>query len=194
VFPDGGVARLRAYGLLSPEPAPGLAALNAMAAGDARAALLRCCGSARWADAMAAARPFEDAPALLRIAERAWWALDEADHREAFAAHPKIGARHQEPAGADDSAATARWARDEQKGASAAASSVLDELAAENRAYEEKHGFIFIVCATGRSAEGMLADLRARQGTTTAEELRTAAEEQAKIMRLRLVKLLGELA
>ena len=191
VFPDGGVARLRAYGLLSPEPAPGLAALNAMSAGDARAALARCCGTPAWADAMTAARPFEDAPALLRIAERAWWALDDAGHLEAFAAHPKIGALRPPT---DENAATSRWAREEQKSAGAAATSILDELAAANHAYEEKHGFIFIVCATGRSVEGMLADLRARLSRTTAEELRTAAEEQAKIMRLRLAKLLGELA
>src|SRR5690606_13482994 len=92
VFPDGGVARLRAYGLLAPEPLPGLPALNALPAADARAALLRCCGAARWADAMTDARPFEDVPALLRIGERTWWALAEADHREALAAHPKIGA------------------------------------------------------------------------------------------------------
>src|SRR6185436_10779557 len=160
-----------------------LAALNAMPAADARAALLRCCGAARWADAMMAARPFEDAPALLRIGERTWWSLDEADHREALAAHPRIG-------GAADS----RWTRDEQQGAGAAGADLLDELAAANRAYEEQHGFLFIVCATGRSAEGMLADLRARMPRTTAEELRTAAEEQAKITRLRLTKLLGELS
>ncbi len=186
VFPDGGVARLRAHGLLSPEPAPGLGRLNAMPAAEARAQLLRCCGSARWADAMTAARPFEDAPALLRIGERAWWSLDEADHREAFAAHPKIGAS----GGGGD----ARWSRDEQQGAAGAAAQLADELAAANRAYEERHGFIFIVCATGRSAEGMLADLGARTPRTTAEELRTAAEEQAKITRLRLGKLMGELA
>ena len=91
-------------------------------------------------------------------------------------------------------AGDARWSRDEQAGAGAAAAPVLDELAAANHAYEQQHGFIFIVCATGRSAEAMLADLRARHGRPTAEELRTAAEEQAKIMRLRLTRLLGELA
>jgi allantoicase len=192
VFPDGGVARLRAWGLLSPEPAPGLAALNAMSAADARAALLRCCGSSSWADAMTAARPFEDVPALLRIGERTWWALAEADHREAFAAHPKIGSSGSSAPAAHGG--DARWSRDEQQGAGAASAPVLGELAAANRAYEEQHGFIFIVCATGRSAEGMLADLRARAGRPAAEELRTAAEEQAKITRLRLGKLMGELA
>jgi allantoicase len=183
VFPDGGVARLRAWGELVSEPPAGLAALNALPADDARAALRRCCGSARWTDAMTAARPFEDVPALLRTGERLWWSLDEGDHREAFAAHPKIGERSE-----------AAWSRQEQQGAVVATTQTQSELVAANRAYEAAHGFIYIVCATGRSAEAMLEDLRARTGRTTAEELRTAAEEQAKIMRLRLHKLMGELA
>ncbi|MGN6110393.1 MAG: allantoicase [Kofleriaceae bacterium] len=191
VFPDGGVARLRAWGQLAPEHAPGLAAVNAMSEEDARAALLRCCGSTRWAAAVAAARPFEDTAALHRIAERTWWSLGEADHREAFAAHPRIGAS--KPA-ADEAATTLRWARDEQRSTGGASAELLEELAAANRAYEERHGFLFIVCATGRSAEGMLADLRDRLDRAPAEELRTAAEEQAKITRLRIAKLIGELA
>jgi allantoicase len=186
-FPCGGIARLRAWGELVPEPSAGLAALNALPADDAHAALRKCCGSSKWAEAMAAARPFEDVAALLRIGERTWWSLGEADHREAFAAHPKIGAKK-----ADDEAAS--WSRDEQKGAASTTADVTAELAAANRAYEDKHGFIFIVCATGRSADQMLADLRARLGRSTAEELRTAAEEQGKITRLRLHKLIGELS
>src|SRR5262249_19064336 len=100
VFPGGGRARPRAPGQPAGDPVTGrlgpptgLARLNAIAPDDARAALRRCCGSTRWAEAMAAARPFDDVAALLRIAERTWWALDEAAHREAFAAHPAIGAR-----------------------------------------------------------------------------------------------------
>jgi allantoicase len=189
VFPDGGVARLRAWGALAPEPAPGLAALNALAVADAHAALLRCCGAVRWAAAMVAARPFEDVPALLRIAERVWWGLDEVAHREAFAAHPRLGAPRA-PAGAE---AAAGWAHDEQRGAAAAAAGVLAALAAANAAYEERHGLGFLLCATGRGADAMLAELEARLPRTTAEELRTAAEEQIQITRLRLRKLLGEL-
>jgi allantoicase len=183
-FPCGGIARLRAWGELATEPSAGLAALNALGAGEATAALRKCCGSTKWAEAMASARPFEDVAALLRIGERTWWSLGEADHREAFAAHPKIGAKK-----ADDEAAS--WSKDEQRGAS---SGNAEELAAANRAYEEKHGFIFIVCATGRSADSMLSDLKLRLGRAPADELRTAAEEQAKITRLRLHKLIGELA
>jgi allantoicase len=194
VFPDGGVARLRAWGGLASEPVAAVARLNALAASDARAALRRCCGSTAWADAMAAARPFEDVPALLRIAERTWWSLDEAAHREAFAAHPQIGAAgaagaHKTPASGD-----AAWSAGEQRAAATADAALSAELAEANRAYEGRHGFIFIVCATGRGAGAMLADLRARTPRSLAEELRTAAEEQIKITRLRLHKLIGELS
>ena len=115
----------------------------------------------------------------------------EADHREAFAAHPKIG--HQAPPKSDDPETTGRWSRDEQQSTTSASSTTLSDLADANIAYERKHGFIFIVCATGRSADAMLADLRARMERSTAEEVRTAAEEQAKITRLRLGKLVQEL-
>ncbi|MBA3392620.1 MAG: allantoicase [Deltaproteobacteria bacterium] len=192
VFPCGGIARLRAWGTLVPEAAPGLAALDAMSVDDARAALRKCCGSSRWAEQVAAARPFEDVPALLRIAERVWWSLGEADHREAFSAHPKIGSQSPPAQPAGDPETTGRWARDEQQTTASAAAATLAELADANRAYEAKHGFIYIVCATGRGADDMLADLRARLAGTTKDELRTAAEEQAKITRLRLAKLLAE--
>jgi allantoicase len=195
VFPDGGVARLRALGGLAVEPAApdtaAIARLNALSADDARAALRRCCGASRWVDAMAAARPFEDAPALLRIAERVWWSLDEVAHREAFAAHPRIGdtGERKTPAGGD-----AAWSAGEQRGARAAGESLLAELAEANRAYVDRHGFQFIVCATGRTADAMLVELRERTPQSRGAELRTAAEEQVKITRLRLGKLLGELA
>ncbi len=188
VFPDGGVARLRAWGSLAPEASAGIAKLNAMTAADAHAAFRRCCGSSAWADAMVAARPFEDGSAVLRIGERVWWGLAEVDHREAFAAHPKIG-EAKVPASGD-----AAWSRDEQKAAGSGTARTMAELATANRDYEAKHGFIFIVCATGRTADAMLADLRTRLGNPAELELRMAAEEQIKITRLRLAKLIGELA
>jgi allantoicase len=191
VFPDGGVARLRAWGEPVFPPAAGLTRLNALAAADACAALRRCCGSAAWAEAMAAARPFEDAPALLRIAERTWWSLDEAAHRDAFAAHPRIGETHASKTPATGDAA---WSGGEQRAAATADAALTAELVEANRAYEARHGFLFIVCATGRSAGAMLADLRARTPRSLVEELRTAAEEQIKITRLRLHKLIGELS
>jgi allantoicase len=188
VFPCGGVARLRAYGTLATSGTQSIARLNALPAADAQAAFRRCCGASRWVEAMTAARPFEDAAALLRIAERTWWSAGEADFLEAFASHPKIGDAK------PHDAATATWSKSEQASAASAASQTLAELAEANKQYAEKFGFIFIVCAAGRAAVAMLADLRARLARTRTEELRTAAEEQAKITRLRLGKLVEELA
>ncbi len=190
VFPCGGIARLRAWGNLEPAQDHGLRALAAMTPDEAHAAFLRCCGSTAWATVMTARRPFDDVPSLLYTAERMWWALNSDAHREAFAAHPKIGAPKPPP----EAGATAAWAKDEQKGAASIAPATAEALAQANRDYEAKHGFIFIVCATGRTADEMLADLRVRTPNSTAIEERTAAEEQIKITRLRLHKMLAELA
>ena len=188
VYPCGGVARLRAHGTLAADPSQAIRRLNAMTPVEAHAAFRRCCGASRWTDAMTAARPFEDVPALLRIAERTWWSLTEPDFLEAFASHPKIG-----DAKPHDTA-TATWSTSEQAAAGAAAEQTLAALAESNHQYAEKFGFIFIVCAAGRAAEAMLADLRQRLPRSRSEELRTAAEEQAKITRLRVGKLVQELA
>ena len=188
VYPCGGVARLRAWGNLVPQDLAALSTLNTMAASDASAAFKRCCGSTAFANALTALRPFEDAAALLRAAERVWWSLDEAAHREAFSAHPRIG-ENKAPASGDTT-----WSAGEQGGTSAASSQTMTELADTQRAYDQKHGFIYIVCATGKSADAMLADCRARLANDAASELRCAAEEQMKITRLRLAKLLTELA
>jgi allantoicase len=190
VFPCGGVARLRAWGTPAPNAVGGITRLDAMSEADAVAALRRCNGSAKWAAAMAAARPFEDAAALLRIAERTWWSLGIEDHLEAFAAHPRIG----ESGAKTPATGDAEWSQGEQQGAAGASAQTLTELAEANRAYEAQLGFIFIVCASGRSADAMLADVRARLANSRDVELRTAAEEQAKITRLRLGKLIQELA
>jgi 2-oxo-4-hydroxy-4-carboxy-5-ureidoimidazoline decarboxylase len=161
--------------------------LNEMSAEAAQAELLRCCGSSRWAEALAAARPFADAAALYAAAESVWWELSPGDWREAFAHHPKIGDREALRA---RFASTAAWAAKEQAGALAAAEDVLDALAEGNRAYEERFGYIFIVCATGKTAAEMLALLRERLPNDPAKELLLAAGEQAKITRLRLARLL----
>jgi len=182
VFPDGGVARMRAWGRLDAIKDQALIQLNGLSAEDAQAALLRCCGSRGWAGAMAASRPFEDRAALLRIADRTWWQQREDAWLEAFAAHPRIGERK-----------TAGWSAGEQA-AAAATDAVADSLASLNDEYFARHGFTFIVCATGRTASSMLDDLRARVTADRDAEIRTAAEEQAKITRLRLAKLLEELA
>jgi allantoicase len=187
VLPCGGIARLRAWGQRAVSPSAGLDALNALSGTDAAAAFKRCCGSTKWAAAMTVARPFEDVAALLRIGERVWWSLGIDDHLEAFAAHPRIG-ESKAPASGD-----AKWSQGEQRGAAGANAQTLAELAEANRAYEAQLGFIYIVCASGRSADEMLADLRGRLASSREVELRTAAEEQAKITRLRLIKLVEEL-
>jgi allantoicase len=190
VYPCGGVARLRAWA--TPAHAltfgnAGIHALNALTPLEATTALLRCCGSSVWAAALTGARPFEALPALLRIAERTWFSLDVADHLEAFGAHPKIGE--------SSSSSSSSWSSGEQSSALSAQVDVATRaaLVEANRTYEATYGFIYIVCATGRPVDAMLADCRARTVNTREHELRTAGEEQAKIMRLRLVKLIGEL-
>jgi allantoicase len=188
VFPDGGVARLRVWGRLEPEDDRGLARLNAMTNEEATAALRRCCGSARWAAALASARPFEDRAALARIAEHTWWSLDEGDWLEACAAHARIGER-KVPAAGD-----AAWSEGEQRAAAGAAAATTTELTTLGKEYEARFGFMFIVCASGRSAASMLEELRRRVSGTREAEVRTAAEEQARITRLRLTKLVEELS
>lgn len=168
-------------------PTPGLARLNALSEADAQAALMRCCGSTRWAEAMARARPFADADQLLAEAELEWARTAEADWREAMTHHPRIG----ESALRAKFQATAGWSSQEQKGVQGASEETIRGLAEGNRAYEEKFGFIFLVCATGKSADEMLALLRSRLDNPLPDELRIAAGEQAKITRIRLEKLLS---
>ena len=163
-----------------------IAAFNALCDADARAALLSCCGSRRWADAMLARRPFASMADLLAAADAVWAGLDRADWLEAFAAHPRIG----DLGGLRKKfAATAHWSAGEQAGVAGAGEDVLRELAEGNRRYEERFGHIFIVCATGKTAAEMLRLLRARLPNEPAAELAVAAAEQAKITRLRLEKL-----
>jgi len=161
--------------------------LNALPAAEAEAELLACCGSRRWAREMAARRPYADAEALLVVAEAVWWLLSAEDWHEAFRAHPRIGERKAAPA---QTARAAGWSAQEQSAAASAAAEVAEALAEGNRAYEARFGHIYIVCATGKTAEEMLAILRARLADDPATELRAAAAEQAKITRLRLEKLL----
>jgi len=162
---------------VTPTPA---AYLNSLSIAAARAALGRCCGARQWVDGMLAARPFASDADLLAAAERVWWGLGCADWLEALAAHPRIGARAE---------AMTDWARREQAGANGAAEATLAALAQGNRTYEERFGHVFLICATGRTADEMLGALRARLTNDSATELRVAAEEQAKITRLRLDRL-----
>ncbi|HZD38188.1 MAG TPA: 2-oxo-4-hydroxy-4-carboxy-5-ureidoimidazoline decarboxylase [Actinomycetes bacterium] len=158
----------------------GLRWLNALPAEQATVELLACCGSTAWADRVAAARPFAAAAALAAAADRVWDALAPDDWLEAFAAHPRIGAHA--PAGG--------WAAVEQAGVGEADPAVLAALAEGNLAYERRFGHVFLIYASGRKAEDLLAELNRRLDNDPETELRVAAAEQRKITRLRLQKLL----
>jgi len=168
-----------------------LSRLNSLSTDEAREALRRCCGAARWVDAMAARRPFPDAQALFAAADEVWADLGPADWTEAFAHHPRIGDKE---ALRERFAATRQWAAGEQAGVDRASEAVLEALARGNRDYEARFGHIFIVCATGKGAEEMLGLLEARLPNDAETERRVAAAEQAKITRLRLEKLLSSWA
>ena len=135
---------------------------------------------------MAEARPFTSVEAMAAQADAIWWALDRSDWYEAFAAHPVIGGRGSGASG------TAAWSDEEQAGVAPAAEQVRRRLAEANRDYHERFGYIFIVCATGRTADEMLGLLDRRLEHDPEYELRVAAEEQRKITQLRLTKLLEE--
>jgi OHCU decarboxylase len=153
--------------------------LNALPGAKAERELLQCCGCTRWAAAMAARRPFRDVDDLCAAADEMWSSLDGGDWLEAFAHHPRIGER------------AGGFAKDEQSGTHNASSDTLRRLAERNHDYERRFGHVFLVFATGKSADEMLAELERRISNDPATELRNAAAEQAKIMRLRLRKLLA---
>jgi OHCU decarboxylase len=155
---------------------------------EAFEALLNCCGSTRWAQRMVTARPFTDVASLLATADRIWWELRPDDWLEAFASHPRIGerkAQRQQPA------QSSQWSEAEQSGTHNADDEILAALAEANRAYQEKFGYIYIVCATGKSSEEMLALCRDRMNHDHEAELLIAAEEQRRITENRLRKLMG---
>jgi OHCU decarboxylase len=164
--------------------------LNSLAGDEARAALLACCGSEAWARLVSERRPFADERELFAAADRAWWGLGREDWLEAFRSHPRIGERKAER---ETGASAHGWAEDEQSATRTAARETLDELGELNRAYEERFGHIYIVCATGKSSAEMLELLRRRLANQSETELCVAAEEQRRITRLRLKKLLAQL-
>lgn len=150
---------------------------------------MKCCGSRNWALALTDARPFTDADALFRVADSVWRSLRDEDWLEAFRAHPKIG---EQKAAAVQSEQARSWSAQEQSGVQDAVAETNVALATGNLQYEERFGFIFIVCATGKSSAEMLTILNARLQNDRGTELRVAAEEQRKITRLRLEKLLTQ--
>ena len=161
-----------------------LAEFNALPDAEVRQALLDCCGSARWAASVASRRPYATEEVLHKAADSIWWKLDRNDWLEAFSHHPQIGEKP-----ATGSASARQWAEGEQAGARGASEEVKTRLARANRAYFEKFGYIFIICATGKSLEGMLALLNQRLQNDPSSELSIAAEQQRQITRIRLEKL-----
>ncbi len=162
--------------------------LNSLPAAEAENELLKFCGSRRWAERLNSCRPFEDVDDLIAKADRIWWSLKPGDWLEAFRSHPKIG---EKKAAAVTSEQSKQWSDAEQAGIGAAANGTSATLAELNQKYEDKFGYIFIVCASGKSSDEMLGILRSRLENDPDEELRIAAAEQAKITELRLKKLLG---
>ena len=161
--------------------------LNQLPFEQAHAEFLKCCGSTAWAKRMTDARPFSDSNDLSSKAEDIGWKLGVEDWLEAFRAHPKIG---EKKAAAAQSAEAEAWSAQEQSESERAAAETKAALTKGNRDYEQRFGFIFIICATGKSAEEILAALNDRLDNDPTVELRVAAEEQRKITHLRLQKLM----
>lgn len=161
--------------------------LNSLPRVTLKEILLKCCGSMAWVKMMLTHFPVDDLVELLETSEEVWFECGEDDWREAFSKHPKIGDIDSlEKKFAD----TAAWASGEQSGVQSASRETLEALAEGNKQYEEKFGYIFIVCASGLSAEEMLVMLQTRLKNNPAEEIKIAADEQNKITRGRLEKIL----
>ncbi len=162
-----------------------LADLNTLGDDAAREEFLKCCGSVQWARTMASRRPFLNTSKLFETSDLEWSRVSQADWKEAFACHPTIG-----DVGSlrKKFSSTSGWAEREQSGVLSADEEVLQRLMTGNELYERQFGYIFIVCATGKSAGEMLALLDQRLSNDPKKEILVAADEQRKITRLRLEK------
>ena len=158
-----------------------LETFNALPEKDALAELLKVCTSNVWASAVLDQRPFKDQTALIAASEAAWQLTGEADWLEAFDGHPKIGDTRALQGGADTTAVQ------EQGQVSTALASTRAALARLNEIYLDRFGFIFIICASGHSAEAMLSVLELSLERSRGDELQRAAGEQLQIMTRRLL-------
>jgi len=161
-----------------------LAHWNACSESDAIEAMLVCCGARRWAQAMVAARPIAAVAALSETADKVWATMSEQDWLEAFSCHPRIGERKTSHASPQSGA----WSQQEQFAVAAGQQRTLDALARGNAEYEDCFGFTYIVCATGKSGEEMLAILTRRLTNSREVELLEASEQQRQILQIRLGK------
>lgn len=146
-----------------------------------------CCVAKNWVDQMASARPFPTVEAVFQAADKIWQTMSREDILEAFDGHPRIG---DVKTLKEKYARTSTSAGHEQSGMNVADDATIERMAQKNNEYFDRFGFIFIVCATGKSAREMLALLEDRIHNEPAEELMIAAGEQAKITRIRLQKLI----
>jgi allantoicase len=180
LHPDGGVARLRVWGIPEPEAAGGLRLvyINSLFDDEARRFFHTACAAETWVSRMTGARPYLDVGSLYSAAAAAFDEFDEDDWLEAFAGHPRIGER-----------GDGRTNR-EQAGTAGAEETVLTELAEVNQAYEQAMGFTYIVYATGKTAAEMLDIAKSRLGNSREEEIAIAAGEQRAITATRLRRML----
>jgi OHCU decarboxylase len=162
--------------------------LNTLPEPDAVQEFRKCCGSHRWAQRIVINRPYLSMADLCVKAVDLWWDLDREDWLEAFRCHPRIGDK--KPA-SEVSQQAQEWSGQEQATVESAGTETLSELVRLNQEYEAKFGFIYIVCATGKSSEEMLDILRTRIRNDAEDELIVAASEQAKITELRLRKMIN---
>ena len=158
---------------------------NLLPAEQAANEILPCCGSQAWARGMAERRPLPDESAVLAASDEVWLRSGELDWMEAFRSHPRIGESHAPQSALPQSAA---WSAQEQSAGAAGEETAKARLAEANGRYEQRFGHIFIVCATGKSAEQILAILLCRLGNDDKAELREAAEQQRQITQIRLRK------
>ena len=161
--------------------------LNILSKDKLKEELFKCCGSLTWVNRMLPFFPAEDLVELLEDAEEQWYNCNDEDWREAFAHHPKIG----DMESLKKKFSTTAWESNEQGAIRTASEQTLRALTDGNKKYEDKFGYIFIVCATGRSAEEMLSILEVRLNNKPEDEIKIAMEEQNMITKIRLEKLLS---
>jgi len=175
---------------------PVLARWNRLSTVDAARNILPCCGSINWAGGMAARRPIADEAALLAASDETWRNLTPADWMEAFQSHPRIGESRsssaQSPQILPSRDQSVEWSTQEQGNIAHAETAAKIALADANREYERRFKRIFIVCATGKSAQEILEMLRRRLRNDAESELHEAAEQQSQITQIRLKKWLQE--
>jgi allantoicase len=191
IYPDGGVSRLRLFGRPAAgtnKSSAGVARLDGVRTAEVRKMLTDCCGSSAWVKQMLAQIPGASAADILESGDKIWSGLGRKDWLEAFRHHPPIGAKRGKK---EQSARAKKWSQGEQSAAQMADPATLAELAEANENYRKRFGYVFLICATGKTSELILKSLKERLSNDSETELRIAAEEQRKITRLRLERLLA---